>query len=98
MKAVLSTKGPCPASGLLVYGKTIPFHEVHLQSLENGIVMGYCPSHLTRWFIGERGMCFDIRQTAQVIERLYKPVKGKKHGETQAQRGDGSVGPDAARP
>ncbi len=87
MKAVLSTMGPCPSSGLTVYGKLIPLHKVHLQSLENGIVMGYCPAHLTRWFIGDRGMCYDIRENAQVVERLYKPEKGKagKNGKTPPQ-------------
>lgn len=82
MKAVLSTEGVCPASGLTIYGQMVPTHRVNLQLLENGIIMGYCPAHQTRWFIGDRGVCFNIKSNATVIEHLYKPVKGGKNGTT----------------
>lgn len=82
MKAVLSTEGVCPASGLIIYGQAVAVHRVNLQLLENGIIMGYCPAHQTRWFHGDRGMCFNIKTSATVIDHLYKPIKGKKNGTT----------------
>lgn len=91
MKAVLSTEGVCPSSGLTIYGQLVPLHRVNLQLLENGIVMGYCPAHQTRWFHGDRGMCFNIKSTATVIERLFKTVKGAKNVKTQ-ERGSAGVG------
>ena len=90
MKTVFSALGLCPTSGLMIYGQQVPDHFVNLQGLENGIVMGYCANHLTRWFIGDRGACFDIKANAKVVQTLYKkPLKGGKSGEAQ---GKGSVG------
>ncbi len=84
VKIVLSAKAFCPSSGLIVYGLEVPPHRVNLQGLENGMLMGYCPAHQTRWFIGDRGMCADIRNGSEVIDRLYPKVKKpkeKKNGE-----------------
>lgn len=94
MKTVLSTQGLCPCSGLTIYGQQVPHHSVNLQGLENGIVMGYCPTHQSRWFIGDRGMCFNIKSTARVVEVLHKKVRGGKHGQPK-EEGAGS-GRDAA--
>ena len=75
---------------MTVYGQLIPDHSVNIQGLENGMLMGYCPSHQTRWFIGDRGMCFNVKSTAKVVEVLYKPVKGGKNGKAQ-ERGPADV-------
>lgn len=85
MKLVLSVTALCPCSGLTIYGQLVPIHKVNLQALENGILMGYCPAHQTRWFVGERGICHNIKQEATVVDRLYpkeKKPKEAKHGST----------------
>lgn len=88
MKTVLSTQGLCPVSGLTIYGALVPAHRVNLQGLENGIVMGYCPNHQTRWFIGDRGTCFNIKENAQVVDTLYPKIPKAKKNPKEAEHGE----------
>ena len=82
MKEVLDTEGLCPTTTMVIRGQQVMPHRVHLQVLDNGTIMGYCPNHQTRWFIGDRGTVADIRMSSQVISRIERPVKEPKHGTT----------------
>ncbi len=82
MKAILDIDVPCPTSGLKFNGRICEFHKVPLILLDNGTIMAYCPNHRARCFISDRTTCHMIAKSANVIERIDKPIKEPKHGAT----------------
>ena len=83
MKLVLDTESICPVSLMLIGGVRVPAHKVNLQTLDNGTIMGYCPNHVCRWFIGDRAVAHAITSNSKILQRIEKPVKKEaKHGAT----------------
>lgn len=82
MKAILDIEVPCPVSGLRLNGRICDFHKVPLMLLDNGTIMAYCPNHRARSFIADRTTSHMIAQSANVIQRIDKPIKEPKHGST----------------
>lgn len=82
MKAILDIDVPCSVSGLRLNGQVCEFHKVPLILLDNGTIMTYCPNHRSRSFISDRTTVHMIMKSANIIQRIDKPIKEPKHGTT----------------
>ena len=82
MKAILDIEVPCQVSGLKLNGSACDFHKIPLILLDNGTLMSYCPNHRARFFISDRTTVHMIMRTANIVERIEKPIKERKHGTT----------------